>query len=77
MNLAQSGRFVVHRRAIDKQNIQSRSNALLLLYRSRIDLLRHSERGGVKEAAMTANPSIERTATGKPVSAAHVKRWAP
>jgi len=23
------------------------------------------------------NPSIERTATGKPVSAAHVERWAP
>ena len=25
---------------------------------------------------MTPNPSIERTATGKPASAAHVKRWA-
>jgi hypothetical protein len=27
-------------------------------------------------SAMTPNPSIEGTATGKPVSAAHVKRWA-
>jgi hypothetical protein len=25
---------------------------------------------------MTPNPSTERTATGKPVPAAHIKRWA-
>ena len=29
-----------------------------------------------KELGVTPNHSIERTATGKPASAAHVKRWA-
>jgi hypothetical protein len=29
----------------------------------------------MRRAESTANPSIERTATGKPVSAAHIKRW--